>query len=329
MVNNNWEYLYQSELNLKKRIKVACVLAYYNGSAYFKDQLQSIINQIQKSFSLTIFISDDNSVENFPSLDYLIIDKTKNLNILYRKLSKNIGYAKNFIYSLSSIPPEFDYYCFSDQDDIWLDNKIEGALKKIDFIINNKPILYGGRTTYYDTNCKREIGYSLLFKKKPSFRNAIIQNIAGGNTMLFNKAARNVIVKSINETFDIVSHDWWCYQIITGAGGYFYYDKKSFIKYRQHGKNLLGANNSIKAKLDRILSLLIGKFKIYYNIHLSTLEKNKSLLTKENQLVLKILIKGRNQSFLKRTISFLNIGIYRQTIFGNLALFFAILLKRL
>ena len=122
MKQDNWKLLYQSQFNLKKRIKVACVMGYYNGSKYITDQLQSIINQNQDSFNLTIFISDDNSEENFPSLDNLDIVETKDLTILYRKLNKNIGYAKNFIYSLNSISAEFDYYCFSDQDDIWFSN---------------------------------------------------------------------------------------------------------------------------------------------------------------------------------------------------------------
>ncbi|MCV5720962.1 glycosyltransferase family 2 protein, partial [Escherichia coli] len=51
------------------------------------------------------------------------------------------------------------------------------------------------------------IGYSPLFCKKPSFRNALIQSIAGGNTMLFNQAARNII-NLTPQDFKIVSHDW-------------------------------------------------------------------------------------------------------------------------
>ena len=69
MVKNNWEILYQNKFNLKKKINVACILAYYNGSKYIKEQLQSIINQNQEFFNLTIFISDDNSDENFPNLN--------------------------------------------------------------------------------------------------------------------------------------------------------------------------------------------------------------------------------------------------------------------
>ena len=329
MKQDNWKLLYQSQFNLKKRIKVACVMGYYNGSKYITDQLQSIINQNQDSFNLTIFISDDNSEENFPSLDNLDIVETKDLTILYRKLNKNIGYAKNFIYSLNSISAEFDYYCFSDQDDIWFSNKIENGIKRIKKYSPHNPILYCGRTTYYNSECTKKLGNSFLYKRKPSFRNAIIQSIAGGNTMVFNNQAKQIIIKSINKKFEIISHDWWCYQIISGVGGIIFYDKKSFIKYRQHGKNIIGGNKSPRAKLSRIVSLLLGEFKIWNKINLNTLNKNTLLLSTENQIILKKLRECRKQSIFKRIMSFQSVGIYRQTFFGNLALCIAIILKRI
>ena len=329
MLSDNWKLLFQRKSNLKKRIKVACILAYYNGSKYIEDQLQSIINQNQESFDLSIFVSDDNSDENFPTLNNLNIDKNIDLKILYRNSNCNLGYAKNFIYSLNLIESKFDFYCFSDQDDIWLSNKLEKAISSIENFSTDKPILYGGRTTYYDAECSRKIGNSSLFKKKPSFKNALIQNIAGGNTMVFNNKAKNIIIKSITKNFEILFHDWWCYQIISGVGGIIYYDKLSFLKYRQHGQNKVGANTSKRAKLSRIISLFAGNFKIWNDINLDTLNQNRSLLTKENQIVLRKLCECRKYSIFRRIISFQFLGIYRQTIFGNLALYIAIILKRL
>ncbi|RPG18008.1 MAG: glycosyltransferase [Pelagibacteraceae bacterium TMED124] len=329
MISDNWKLFIQRKSNSIKTTKVACILAYYNGSEFIKDQLQSIINQKQETFDLTIFISDDNSQESFPSLENLNIDQNIDLEIFYRKSNYNLGYAKNFISSLNLIGSEYDYYCFSDQDDVWLSNKLEKAIRSIEKLSTKKPVLYGGRTTYYDAECSRKLGYSLLFKKKPSFRNAIIQNICGGNTMVFNNHARNIIVKSITNNFEIVSHDWWCYQIISGSGGIVYYDKLPFIKYRQHGNNILGANNFQRAKLSRIISLLAGNFRIWNNINLEALNKNRILLTKENQLILSKLNECRKHSLLRRIISFYSLGIHRQTNFGNLALLIAIILKRL
>ena len=128
-------------INPEDKVSIACVLAYFNGAQYIKDQIQSIISQKLINSNLTIFISDDNSEEEFPNLDDLAIHNRFQLKIYYRKLHKNIGYAKNFLFSLRSIGSEFDYYCFSDQDDIWLNNKIEHSINRISAFSIGNPIL--------------------------------------------------------------------------------------------------------------------------------------------------------------------------------------------
>ena len=55
---------------------------------------------------------------------------------------------------------------------------------------NNKPKLYFSRTAYYNLDCSKEIGASKIHRKSPIFKNALVQNIAGGNTILINKKAR-------------------------------------------------------------------------------------------------------------------------------------------
>ena len=329
---NNWKYVYKknekSKNKFKKLITVACVLGYFNGEKYIKEQLQSILNQKQDIFSITIFISDDNSNRNFSLLENFDLENMKNNEIYYRKLEKNIGYANNFIFSLRDINLEFDYFCFSDQDDIWTQNKIENALNNILKYDKKLPILYCGRTTYFDEKCEFELGNSLLFKKKPNFKNAIIQSLAGGNTMLFNRSAKDLIVSSIFEDFKIISHDWWCYQLITGAEGIVYYDKNSYVKYRQHRNNLLGSNNTLHNKFHRILSLISGKFKSWNDINLNALNRNKSILKKNNKKLVEDFIKYRNGSLFQRIFLLKFLGIYRQTFLGNLALNIAVVFKR-
>ena len=334
MLFNSWKKIYKNKKNLynsvnSKYTKVACVLAYYNGQKYIKEQISSIVNQNKNNFSLTIFISDDCSNENCSILSDSDFNDNHDCEIYYRKSNKNLGYALNFIYALRDIEDEYDYYCFSDQDDIWLPNKIENALKKLNMFSSKEPNLYCGRTTFFDENCKKIIGNSLFFKKKPKFQNALIQNIAGGNTMVFNKTAKNIIIKSIYDDFQIVSHDWWSYQIISGVGGNIFYDKESFLKYRQHRKNLLGANNTFYNRIYRVFHLLKGRVKIWNNINLNALEMNKSFLTEENRNILEKFIKLRHKSLFKRIFLYKSTGVYRQTIFGNIAYLFSVFLKRI
>ena len=328
MKQDNWELLYQSELNFKKKIKVACIMGYYNGSKYIAEQLQSIMNQEIKNADITIYISDDNSHKDFPSIESLNLKNPKGVNIFYRKLKKNIGYAKNCLYTLNAIIPKFDFYCFSDQDDIWEINKLN---KAISFQRKNHPIksyLYFSRTTYFNENCAFELGKSVLFTKKPSFKNALVQNMAGGNTMVFNHIAKDIICESISNV-NFVSHDWWCYQIITGSGGYVHYDLEPLIKYRQHKNNFMGSNNTFKDKIKRIRKLFQNQLRDWNEINLYSLNKKKYLLTKENSLTLKRFSELRKQSFFKRIFLLYKSGIHRQNLMGNLGIYVALIFKKL
>ena len=71
-----------------------------------------------------------------------------------------------------------------------------------------------------------EIGESKYFRNKKGFQNALVQNIAAGNTIVMNKLARDLVVKSlICDRF--ISHDWWCYKLISAAGGEIIFDEMS------------------------------------------------------------------------------------------------------
>lgn len=333
MEKEKWNLIISKEnsyeiFDSENKISIACVLAYFNGQKYIEEQIQSIINQTIENASITIFISDDKSEKEFPFLNNLKLNNKFNLKIYYRKLDKNLGYAKNFLYTLRSINSKFDYYCFSDQDDIWDNQKIITSFNKIKNFKHSDPSLYCGRTIYYDENCKKKLGYSLEFTKKPSFGNALIQNIAGGNTMLFNTTARNLIVKTLKNDIDIISHDWWSYITITGAGGNVYYDSLPLIKYRQHKNNLQGSNNSFINSSKRIVYLILGRLKNWNDTNIKALEKNELLLEENNRAIYRRFKTIRNQNFIKRIFNFRLIGIYRQNLAGNIALFLAFIIKK-
>src|SRR5690606_11871547 len=104
------------------------------------------------------------------------------------------------------------------------------------------------------------IGASPLFSHKPSFANALVQNIGGGNTMVFNRAARDALVQ-VSVDHEIVAHDWLAYLLISGMGGEVYYDADPALLYRQHGGNLVGKNNSWGDRATRVALLMRGRFR--------------------------------------------------------------------
>ena len=304
--------------------QVAIILAYYDGHLFIKDQLHSIFDQSHKA--LNVFLCDDKSNTPF-SLDNLQLNSKQLSKLSLATRSQNIGLTKNFLNPLANINEKFDYFAFSDQDDIWHKDKLEKAIAEISKVKSDIPALYYARTEIVDATAENTLSNSPLFSRPPSFANALVQSIGGGNTMVFNRAAKNLIIKaSLN--FDIIYHDWWCYQIISGVGGYVFCDPEPCLKYRQHDFNLVGANNNWRARLIRIRKLLQGRFREWTDINLKSLLENKHLLTKSNQKVLEDFIKARQSTLLKRLYFFKKSGIYRQTLLGNFGLLVGIIFNK-
>ena len=310
-------------INFKTR-KIAIVLGFYEGYEFINKQLQSIFDQTHQNF--IIFVSDDNSKNSF-SIEKLNISERNKKKIRVGFRNKNIGYAKNFLNALVSINDYFDYYAFSDQDDIWYPEKLEKAIKSLEEYPDNQANLYGSRTELIGASEEIKLGQSIEFKKYPSFQNALTQNIFGGNTMVFNRTAFDLICSTkINQK--IIAHDWWCYQIISGAGGNVFYDKNIYLKYRQHNTNLIGSNISLKDKWLRFCKVANGNFKIQNDHNLRSIINNQNLLTISNGKTLTNFIKARESFFLKRIFYFLKSGVYRQTLIGNIALFIGMVIKK-
>ena len=316
----------RNKINEKlKQRKVAIVLGFYNGYEFINRQLQSIFDQTHQNF--IIFITDDNSKEKF-SPERLNINKRNQKKIRIETRNKNIGYAQNFLNSLISINGYFDYYAFSDQDDIWHCDKLEKAIISLEKYPDNEANLYGSRTELIGESEKLNLGESILFKKNPSFQNALTQNIFGGNTMVFNRSAYKLICAS-NINQKIIAHDWWCYQLISGSGGNIFYDKKSSLKYRQHNNNIIGSNISLKNKWYRLLKVVNGEFKKQNTINLAAIKNNENLLTKKNKNCLNNFIRSRNSNLINRVLFFTKSKVYRQTTIGNIFLFLGIILKKI
>jgi glycosyltransferase involved in cell wall biosynthesis len=303
---------------------VAVVLGYFDGQDYVCDQLRSILDQSHSA--VHIYLCDDKSEPRF-SFDGLRLDSDQLSQISIGRRPRNVGFTNNFLNALASISDDFEYFAFSDQDDIWHQDKLERALVALAKAPAEKPALYCARTEIADATCEHTLGYSPRFNKTPSFANALVQNIGGGNTMVFNRAARDFIINAAVDT-NVVSHDWWCYQIVSGAGGYVVYDPEPCLKYRQHANNLVGANTSWRARFLRIHGLLQGRFRTWNDINLKALSEHSHLLAADNRKILSNFIEARQSSLIKRLFLFKWSGIYRQTLFGNLGLLLGIILNK-
>ncbi len=307
-----------------KNNKVAIILGFYDGYKYIDEQLVSILEQTHKE--LTIFIFDDNSPQKFNLKNLKINYQPKKIRVINRV--ENLGFAKNFLYGLKEIQNDFDFYAFSDQDDIWENNKIAIALKSLENKNLNVPTLYCNRTKYYNSDCSKEIGSSKKFNREKLFRNALLQNIAGGNTIVMNKMSKILISNSLfSENY--VSHDWWCYQFITAAGGKIIYSNDQTLKYRQHEDNVIGMNNQLSKKVIRFKKFYSGEFKRWCDINIKNLYLNKKNITKKNLITLQYFSNAReSKNIFMKLKYFFKSGVYRQSLSENLIFIFGLLLDK-
>jgi hypothetical protein len=220
-----------------------------------------------------------------------------------------------------------DYYAFSDQDDVWEADKIASALAWLQTIPSDVPALYCGRTRSVDAS-NQPIGFSPLFARQPSFANALVQSIAGGNTMVFNQAACRLL-RLAGAGAQVASHDWWMYLLVSGCGGRVFYDPRPTVRYRQHAANLIGSNSHWGARLRRMGLLFRGRFSDWNDLNLVALEAMRAYLTPENQRRLDEFSQARRRGFFGRLAGIKRCGVYRQTLFGNIGLLAAVLCNKI
>lgn len=226
--------------------RVQVLLSTYNGEKYIKEQLDSILAQMDVEVS--VLIRDDGSTDSTVN----IIDEYCSTNPDIKLIKgSNKGACKSFFELFKEADMGYDYYALADQDDYWYENKLTVACDKLSDIDNkeNKPLLYCCEADITDENLnatdkdKAEANTkpSAFSIKKPGFGNALIENIARGGSIVFNPTMLGMV--RINAPEDCYMHDWWLYLIATCFGKAIH-DNKAYYKYRQHKDNVLGASTS-------------------------------------------------------------------------------------
>ncbi len=305
--------------------KVAILLACFNGEKYLEEQLLSISSQTYKNWYL--YASDDNSSDNtYAILEKFAAKHPSRVNLT--RHSSTQGVSKNFLSLVLNNEIDADFFAFADQDDYWYHDKLERSIECLSKFSEEKPVVYGSRTEIVDKQ-KNNIGFSTLFKKKPCFKNALVQSIIGGNTMLFNKKARQVIQKASENVNVEGHHDWWIQIVISGCGGHIFYDPRANLKYRQHEENITGTNLTWSGRFLRIVKLFHGKFKFLNDINIKFLQKSQYLLTPENKMIFNQFASARTASLPKRCLGVWKSGVFRQTFMGNLGLSVATFLGKI
>jgi glycosyltransferase involved in cell wall biosynthesis len=303
--------------------RVAILMCTKNGAEFLGEQLKSIADQTHTNWIL--FASDDGS--NDKTKDILECFGHDRCQRVVVRSGPEKGVCANFL-SLALDPMiDADFYAFSDQDDVWHPNKLRRALNQLASVPDSIPGLYCGRTELVSAD-GHLYGLSPLFTRPPAFENALVQNLGGGNTMVFNHATKKLLERV--GSVDVVLHDWWLYQLISAAGGIIHYDPKPMLKYRQHRHSLIGSNLGWHARFTRVHMLLRGRFHDWNVVNIAALNRvPKHLIKPQNRTTLMLFAKATTAPLLTRLLYLQRSGVYRQTLLDNFALVGAAIMKRI
>ena len=218
---------------------VAVLLATHNPTETIEEQLGSIF--AQNSVKVKIYWGDDRSTEEskeyvrklLTGKDYVEIKDT------------GVGATKNFLHLLRF--PTDEYIAFSDQDDIWLPEKLIQHINLIKdssdlpaLSHSNSVVLKNGKTSKKKSVCQDHTFYQLSW-----------QNCVQGCTVLLNSKAQQLL-NSMPQNH-VLAHDWWVAQVISLYGKIFF-NEKTDLFYRIHTTNevgLPGTLERIKKSLSR------------------------------------------------------------------------------
>jgi glycosyltransferase involved in cell wall biosynthesis len=287
---------------------VQILLATYNGMRFLPRQLESIAGQTWPEIDL--LVSDDGSTDGtWDHLAAWCASWTRGRATLIRGPGAGSACA-NFRHLIVNADPDAACFAFAEQDDNWLPGKLEHAVAALD-AAGPGAALYCSRTALIDEN-GAAIGFAPLFRRPPDFRNALVQSLAGGNTMVMNPAAFAALRDSSARTA-YPQHDWWAYIIVSGAGGRMLYSPTPDTLYRQHGANEIGSNLGWRARWTRFRQLRKGRFRGWCAENIAALELCRDLLTPAAQSVLDSFSAARRGTPLGRMFRLARSGIYRQT----------------
>lgn len=307
---------------MSSNFKVAILMGVYNGAHFLQKQLDSFSNQSFTNWEL--WVSDDGSSDDtIEIIQEFARSSVQKVNLIR---GPRKGVCENFVSLINNNQIKADLYAFSDQDDVWVVNKLERATSFFKAIDPDVPALYCSRTLLIDES-DAVIGVSPNYSKPASFPNSLVQNIASGNTMVFNHKSKLLLAFSSKNKF--VMHDWALYIVVTACNGLVYFDSEPSVYYRQHTSNLIGNGMNLKRRIRNFSAAISGRKASWNTININFIQELVPRMSKEAICVFNNFSLIRNNNLIKRMIFFRRSGVYHQQLVGSLTTLIYTLMNRM
>ncbi len=223
---------------------IQLLLSTYNGEKYLREQLDSF-TKLNNFEAVKVLIRDDGSTDGTVA----ILKEYEEKYGFELILGENLGLADSMFELMSRCDMECEYFSFSDQDDVWLPNKLERAVAALEKEPADTPVLYSCCSSLTDDQLNI-FGQTAVPKREISFYSAMIQNVCPGHTQVCNRAMLELVRSRYSGKIFMI--DFWFYMVATALGKVVF-DIECTTLYRQHGKNTLGYETSFfKKNIQRI-----------------------------------------------------------------------------
>lgn len=232
---------------------IAVIMSTYNGEKYLREQLDSILNQ--KDVNLDLYVRDDGSVDG---TEEILNQYSKRYPQVHVDLAANAGVGNSFMNCLYSVPGEYQYYGFADQDDIWLQDK---CIAGISALKRTGKALYSSNQECVDSDGKsRGLRYTRNDHIHLTTMGIVFRNTIAGCTFIFtNELAEKLRSNPFSsELLRVRIHDV-CVAAAASMNGGIFYDQESHMEYRQHQDNVVGVKeDTLKSDLRTKLSKAVN-----------------------------------------------------------------------
>ena len=262
---------------------VTVLMSTYNGEKYLAEQIESILNQ--KNCKVNLIVRDDGSSDNTCEI---LEQYQKNKLLTWYSDGENLRPAHSFLRLLANAP-DSDYYAFADQDDYWMPDKLSRAVDSLSGK-NDIPAVYYANAEL--TDAKLNSFHQTVYKGKqfPSLLTTLCCSNIMGCVMVFNRRIRDIFCQRSVEELKIGMHDYFIAQLCNACGGEVVYDDQVVIKYRQHGRNVVGYQGIKKQSVfKRVASRIMQTYEITIDHDAANLLLYEEFIKDENlELVKKV-----------------------------------------
>lgn len=305
---------------------VTILMATRDAGPALDGQLRSFLDQTHRAWSL--WVGDDGSSDDTRARIEAFRDRVGPSRQVRLLEGPRRGAAANFLSLLThpDLPPGI--VALSDQDDVWLPDKLARAVRALgeDAGEEGRAVLYGAQSLHVDDDL-RVTGVSRTAGAVPGFGNALVQNLVSGHSAVLSPAAL-ALVRRAGDPGAVPFHDWWLYQLVSGAGGRVVIDEARVLLYRQHRGNLMGAHDGPRAGLWRAGMVLGTGYRDWMRANMAALRRVSGYLTPEALALLDGVEATRARFGPSRARALHALGLRRHGLAGEAGLMMAALLGR-